>query len=56
VTWMNADDDAHDIVADDKSFRPLPMDTFSFTFSRAGTYAYHRGLHPHMVGKIVVTP
>ena len=60
VTWLNDDDDAHDIVADNnKSFRSKPLDTgdsYAFTFTQPGTYGFHCGIHPHMVGKIVVTP
>ena len=59
VTWVNQDDDAHDIVADAGGFRSTPLDTgdsYAFTFSHPGTYGYHCGLHPHMVGKVVVTP
>jgi plastocyanin len=58
VTWTNNDDDAHSVVANDKSFRSAPLDTgdsYTFTFQTAGTYAYHCGLHPQMVGKVVVT-
>jgi plastocyanin len=58
VTWTNNDDDAHSVVADNKAFRSNPLDTgdsYSFTFNAPGTYAYHCGLHPQMVGKIVVT-
>jgi|HubBroStandDraft_4_1064222.scaffolds.fasta_scaffold723416_1 plastocyanin len=58
VTWTNNDDDAHSVVADNKAFRSNPLDTgdsYSFTFTAPGTYAYHCGLHPQMVGKIVVT-
>jgi len=58
VTWTNNDDDAHSVVADNKAFRSNPLDTgdsYSFTFTSPGTYAYHCGLHPQMVGKIVVT-
>lgn len=58
VTWTNTDDDAHSVVADNKAFRSAPLDTgdsYSFTFAAAGTYGYHCGLHPQMVGKIVVT-
>jgi len=57
VTWINADDDAHDIVADDKSFHSHAMDTeesYSFTFTRPGEFPYHCGLHPRMTGKVVV--
>jgi plastocyanin len=59
ITWLNQDDDAHDIVADAGGFRSTPLDTgdsYAFTFSHPGTYGYHCGLHPHMVGKVVVTP
>jgi plastocyanin len=58
VTWTNTDDDAHSVVADNKAFRSAPLDTgdsYSFTFAAAGTYGYHCGLHPQMVGKIIVT-
>ena len=58
VTWTNNDDDAHSVVANNKAFRSSPLDTgdsYTFTFTTPGTYAYHCGLHPQMVGKIVVT-
>jgi plastocyanin len=58
VTWINNDDDAHSVVADNKAFRSAPLDTgdhFTFTFTAPGTYGYHCGLHPQMVGKVVVT-
>ena len=58
VTWTNTDDDAHSVVADNKAFRSAPLDTgdsYTFTFAAAGTYGYHCGLHPQMVGKVVVT-
>ena len=58
VTWTNNDDDAHSVVADDKAFRSAPLDTgesYSFTFAKPGTYAYHCGLHPQMHGKVIVT-
>lgn len=58
VTWVNADDTPHKVVAtDNRAFRSPVMDTdqrFSFTFSQPGTYAYFCSLHPHMTGKIVV--
>ena len=58
VTWTNNDDDAHSVVANNKAFRSSPLDTgdsYTFTFTTPGTYAYHCSLHPQMVGKIVVT-
>jgi len=59
VTWVNRDDDVHSIAADDTppTFKSAGLDTddkFSFTFTKAGTYAYHCSLHPHMTGRIIV--
>jgi plastocyanin len=59
VTWTNRDFDVHTVTADDNppTFKSAGLDTddtFSFTFNKAGTYAYHCSLHPHMTGKIVV--
>jgi plastocyanin len=59
VTWVNGDDIPHTVVAVDKSFRSKVLDTddrFAFTFTRPGDYAYFCSIHPHMTGKIVVTP
>ena len=58
VTWTNDDDDAHSVAADNKAFRSKPLDSgdsFTFTFTTPGVYAYHCSLHPQMVGKVVVT-
>ena len=58
VTWTNDDDIPHTVVATDKSFRSKVLDTgqsFSFTFTKAGEFAYFCSLHPMMTGKIVVT-
>ena len=59
VTWTNRDFEVHTVTADDTppTFKSAGLDTddsFSFTFNKAGTYAYHCSLHPHMTGKIVV--
>lgn len=59
VTWTNHDDIPHSIVATDKAFRSAALDTndsYTFTFKTAGTFAYFCGLHPHMTGKVIVTP
>jgi plastocyanin len=59
VTWINDDDDAHSIVSDKAAFHSAALDTkdhYSFTFAATGDYAYHCGLHPHMVAKILVRP
>jgi plastocyanin len=57
VTWTNRDDIPHNLVSDDGLFKSKALDTddkFSFRFSKAGTYQYFCGLHPKMVGKVVV--
>lgn len=60
VTWTNNDSVAHDVTADDGSFksgRIAAGDTFAYTFTAAGTYTYQCTLHqPNMVGTIIVTP
>jgi plastocyanin len=58
VTWTNTDDTPHSVVAKNGGFRSKVLDTgdsFSFTFASKGEFAYFCGLHPHMVGKIIVT-
>ena len=59
VTWINDDDDAHSVISDTGVFHSAALDTgdkYSFTFTVAGDYAYHCGLHPHMVAKVLVRP
>ena len=57
VTWVNRDDIPHSIVVPSLKVRSHAMDTdqtFDFTFADAGTYDYICGLHPHMMGQLVV--
>ena len=57
VKWVNHDDIPHTVMASDESFRSKALDTddsYSFTFSSAGTFSYFCGLHPQMTGKIIV--
>lgn len=57
VTWTNADDEPHTVIADDGAFKSHALDTgdaFAQVFAKPGVYAYHCSLHPYMVGKIVV--
>jgi amicyanin len=59
VTWINADDIPHLVSEKDGKFRSSALDTndkFSQTFSSSGTVEYFCAIHPHMTGKIVVTP
>jgi plastocyanin len=58
VTWTNKDDIPHGIASSSNNFtRSKALDTddsFSFTFSKPGTYQYFCYIHPHMVGTVVV--
>ena len=58
VMWMNDDVVAHTVTADDGSFDSgflNPGQSWSFTFDKAGTYAYHCTPHPWMKGTVIVT-
>ena len=57
VTWVNKDDIPHVIASNDGLFKSKALDTddkFSYTFTKAGTYAYYCTIHPKMQGKVVV--
>jgi len=57
VTWVNKDDVPHVIASNDGLFKSKALDTddkYSYTFTKAGTFAYYCSIHPKMVGKIVV--
>jgi plastocyanin len=57
VTWTNHDDIPHNIVEKDQKFKSKALDTddsFTHTFTEAGTYEYFCGLHPKMIGKVIV--
>jgi len=59
VTWTNRDDIPHTVVSTDdpRAFKSKVLDTdekFSFTFGKAGTFAYFCSFHPKMTGKVVV--
>ncbi len=57
VTWINRDDIPHVIVSNDGVFKSKALDTdekYSFTFTKAGAYAYFCGIHPKMTGKVIV--
>jgi plastocyanin len=57
VKWVNHDDIPHTVVEKKTTFRSKALDTddaYSYTFTSAGTFDYFCGLHPHMVGQVVV--
>lgn len=57
VTWINHDDDPHTVTSTENVFRSPGLDTdetYSYTFTKPGTYPYFCTLHPMMTGKVVV--
>ena len=57
IKWVNHDDIPHTVVEKKTTFRSKALDTddsYSFTFTSAGTFDYFCGLHPHMVGQVIV--
>ena len=58
IEWINRDDIPHTVVSDDKTtFKSKLLDTdetFSFTFSKSGTYDYFCSVHPKMTAKVIV--
>jgi plastocyanin len=57
VTWTNQDGTTHDVAGDKGEFDSGSLgsdSTFTFTFAKAGTYAYHCSIHPNMTGTIIV--
>lgn len=67
VSWTNGGGTTHTVtsntgVFDSGMLAPpnaqtgTPGATFSYTFSSAGTFAYHCSIHPQMTGTVTVTP
>ena len=57
VTWTNMDDVAHTVTSDDGKFDSGSVtkgQTYSHTFTEAGTFAYHCTPHPNMKASVVV--
>jgi amicyanin len=57
VTWTNRNDIPHTSVSTEGVWKSKVMDTdetFSYTFTKAGTYPYFCTIHPKMTGKVVV--
>lgn len=59
VEWTNTDPAVHTVTAKDGGFGSEQLqqgDTFSTTFTDAGTYAYFCAIHPAMEGTVTVKP
>jgi plastocyanin len=58
VSWKNTDGIAHDIIQDTNSFTTPVIApggaANAVTMSARGTFTYHCGIHPSMVGTITV--
>ena len=57
VKWTNRDDIPHTVVNDDQKFQSKALDTddtYSYTFTKPGTYPYFCSIHPKMTGKVIV--
>jgi plastocyanin len=57
VTWTNNDTVSHNVTGDDGTWGSNNLakgDTFSFTFTKPGTFSYHCGVHPSMKATITV--
>jgi len=60
VTWTNKDSVTHTVTETDGQTGPnssdvSPNGTYTFTFTKAGTYHYHCSIHTEMVGTVTVT-
>ena len=58
VTWTNQDSAAHTVTSDTAcvfgSGQLAQGQSFSHTFTQAGTFTYHCSIHPTMTGSVVV--
>ena len=57
VKWTNHDDIPHTVVNDDQKLKSKALDTdesYSYTFTKPGTYSYFCSIHPKMTGKVIV--
>jgi plastocyanin len=57
ITWTFEDTAAHNVTADDGSFKSTDLSrggTYSFTFNTAGKYSYICTIHQYMKGTVTV--
>jgi len=58
VEWTNNDDRDHNVTAKDNAFKSDNLshgEKYSYTFKKAGKFAYTCSLHPRMKGTISVS-
>jgi plastocyanin len=60
LTWVNNDQVPHTATATNPagvfdSGTLQPGQSYSFTFNKPGTYAYHCAIHPYMTGTVTVS-
>ncbi|WP_269856091.1 plastocyanin/azurin family copper-binding protein [Streptomyces sp. RPT161] len=62
VTWSNIDVDTHTVTSKQGSGGPLQSAalastaSYSYTFTKPGTYPYYCTIHPFMTATVEVTP
>lgn len=59
VTWTNNQGTTHTVTSDTGEWDSGNLSqgkSFSFTFTKAGTFAYHCAIHSSMTGTVEVTP
>jgi manganese oxidase len=59
VKWKNDDSAAHTVTSTSKGFDSGNLDSgrsFTFTFTKSGSYGYVCTYHPNMTGMVVVEP
>ena len=59
VVWLQKDTVGHTVTSDTNAWTTSPLldqgKTFSYTFTKAGSYSYHCGPHPYMQGTVTVS-
>jgi amicyanin len=59
VTWTNNDTAPHTVTFRDGSLTSSGIlrqgDTYSYTFTKVGTFSYYCAVHTYMIGEVIVT-